>query len=154
MMLRPDLLARYRETRRLTLDLCTPLETEDYVVQPMPDASPPKWHLGHTTWFFERAILSRTPGYRPFDDRYFFLFNSYYNSFGPRWARDQRGVLSRPTVREVSEYRSWVDDRMETVLEQAGDETASLIELGIQHEQQHQELVVTDIKAILAQSPL
>ncbi len=157
-MHREELVTRYLSTRRLTQELCAPLEVEDYVVQPMPDASPPKWHLGHTSWFFERVILAETRGYRPYDEQFYFLFNSYYHSFGPRWTRSLRGALSRPTVREVMAYRRHVDERMEALLEEASDETfaraAPLADLGIHHEQQHQELLATDIKAILAQCPM
>lgn len=155
---RNDLIRRYECTRKLTCELCSPLETEDYVVQPMADISPPKWHLGHTTWFFERMVLSEVPGYQPFHTQYDLLFNSYYNSLGPRWARNMRGALSRPTVREIFDYRSYVDGHLIGSFASGSEETVSgiswLIELGIHHEQQHQELLVTDIKAILAQSPM
>jgi ergothioneine biosynthesis protein EgtB len=155
---REKLFRSYQRTRELTRELCAPLEIEDYVVQPMADVSPPKWHLGHTTWFFERIVLSETPGHEAFHPQYDFLFNSYYNALGPRWARDMRGALSRPAVREVLSYRSHVDQRLEELLLCGSDEILSRvsgwIELGIHHEQQHQELLVTDIKAILAQSPL
>ncbi|MGH9660814.1 MAG: ergothioneine biosynthesis protein EgtB [Bryobacteraceae bacterium] len=147
-----DLASAYSTTRRATENLCAALETEDYVVQPIPDASPPKWHLAHTSWFFERVVLSTAPGYREFHPHFSLLFNSYYHSFGPRWARNQRGALSRPTVREVLDYRRWVDRHMADRLASPGD-AAPLIELGIHHEQQHQELLVADIKAILGNCP-
>jgi ergothioneine biosynthesis protein EgtB len=154
---RLELLEHYLDTRRLTLRLCEPLEIEDYVVQPMADASPPKWHLGHTTWFFERAILSESRDYVPYDATYYFLFNSYYNSFGPQWRRNARGVLSRPTVAEVIRYRREIDERVELFLRAGGGASHAappLVELGINHEQQHQELLLTDLKATFAQCPL
>src|SRR5712692_4188829 len=153
---RNELMHWYECTRKLTCELCAPLEIEDYVVQPVADVSPPKWHLGHTTWFFERMVLSEMPGYEPLHPQYNLIFNSYYNALGPRWARSMRGALSRPTVSEVVSYRSHVDQHL---LEQLSDgariasEVSGLVELGIHHEQQHQELLITDIKAILAQSP-
>jgi ergothioneine biosynthesis protein EgtB len=154
---RQTLLDQYLSVRQTTLDLCRPLQIEDYVVQAMPDASPAKWHLGHTAWFFEKVILCETAGYRPFDERYHFLFNSYYHAFGPRWARDQRGALSRPTVREVLDYRRHVDTHLVMLAKNGGgafDRAAPLVEIGIHHEQQHQELLLTDVKAALAQCPL
>ncbi|HKW99365.1 MAG TPA: ergothioneine biosynthesis protein EgtB [Bryobacteraceae bacterium] len=155
---RDELLCRYACTRRLTAELCAPLEIEDHVVQPVPDVSPPKWHLGHTTWFFERMILAETPGYRQFDEQFNFLFNSYYNALGPRWARNMRGALSRPTVREILAYRAYVDEHLGELLRKGADEivraVSGVVELGIHHEQQHQELLVTDIKAILGQSSM
>jgi ergothioneine biosynthesis protein EgtB len=158
MLDRSALLRAFRCARQCTVDLCAPLEIEDYVVQAMPEASPAKWHLGHTTWFFERAILVDRPGYRVCHADYSFLFNSYYHAFGARWNRNRRGVLSRPTVSEVLAYRRHVDDRIVALLTTADeptiDEIAMSIELGVHHEQQHQELLVTDIKAALGQPPL
>lgn len=132
---------------------------EDYVVQTMEDVSPPKWHLGHTAWFFEQVILVEfVKDYRPFNERYFFVFNSYYDSFGERVDRRRRGTLSRPTVKEVYDYRSCVDERMQELIMSADDsrwnDLAELIGIGLNHEQQHQELLVTDIKHIFASSPL
>jgi len=149
----------YETVRQRTESICAPLEVEDHVVQSIPDVSPPKWHLAHTTWFFERVVLNEhVGGYTPVDARYYYLFNSYYQSFGPRWAREARGTLSRPTVREVYDYRRAVDERMRAFLADAGesswDEARGLVELGLHHEEQHQELLVTDIKHILATNPL
>jgi len=125
----------------------------------MPDVSPPKWHLGHTAWFFERVILQTfEPGHKPYHELYSFIFNSYYQSFGQRVLRDSRGVLSRPTVQEVYAYRRSVDERLLALLQGSNAETLSqvnpLVELGIHHEQQHQELLVTDIKHIYGSNPL
>jgi ergothioneine biosynthesis protein EgtB len=149
----------YRNIRRTTENLCGPLCVEDYVIQSMPDVSPPKWHLGHTSWFFERVILQQfNPGYTPLEECYSFIFNSYYQSFGERVRRDRRGTLSRPTVKEIYAYRHSIDERILLFLEKADDgtlaEAAPLVELGLQHEQQHQELLVTDIKHILGSNPL
>src|SRR5438874_10619573 len=102
----------FRSIRQATENLCEPLETEDYVVQSMPDASPVKWHLAHTTWFFETFLLARAPGYAPFHPRFGYLFNSYYNALGDRLARPRRGLLTRPTVPEVYSYRAHVDARV------------------------------------------
>ncbi|MGA0555614.1 ergothioneine biosynthesis protein EgtB [Larkinella sp. VNQ87] len=147
----------YRQVRSWTKRLCASLETEDYVVQPTPDVSPPKWHLGHTTWFWEQfVLLPHAPGYRAFHDDFSFVFNSYYESVGRRVLRTQRGNLSRPTVEQVYEYRAYVDEAMTRFLsgELLTTELRSLIELGLNHEQQHQELLATDIKYILGHNPL
>lgn len=139
-----------------SLQLCSPLQPEDYVPQPVVDVSPPKWHLAHATWFFETFILQRRPDYRPFNPHYNYLFNSYYEIQGRRVPRAERGFLSRPTVAEILAYRQHVDDAM-TALLQARDFSGgveALIELGLQHEQQHQELLLTDIKYILGHNPL
>ncbi|GAA3925094.1 ergothioneine biosynthesis protein EgtB [Hymenobacter algoricola] len=157
-----DLLRRYRAVRQQTADLCRPLLPEDTVVQPMIDVSPPKWHLAHTTWFFETFLLKEyQPDYAVFHPDYAFLFNSYYNSLGSRVNRADRGTLSRPPLQDVYDYRAHVDAHMLTLLDAlAGAEAAlpaafaELFELGLQHEQQHQELLVTDIKYILSTSPL
>ena len=153
---RPSLLEHYRTVRKRTESLCAPLATEDHVPQPVPDVSPPKWHLGHVTWFFETFVLCpHLQGYEVFDERYGFLFNSYYDTVGDRVPRARRGTLSRPTVTEIMNYRAHVDAAMEVLLGHPCEETAAtLCELGLQHEQQHQELLVTDIKAILACNPL
>src|SRR5712692_3012263 len=155
---RNELMHWYECARKLTCELCEPLEIEDYVVQPVADVSPPKWHLGHTTWFFERMVLSEMPWYEPLRPQYNLIFNSYYNALGPRWARSMRGALSRPTVREVLSYRSQGDQHLLELLvsgsARIASEVSGLVELGVHHEQQHQELLITDIKAILAQSPM
>lgn len=146
----------YLSVRKITEALCEPLCTEDYVVQSMPDVSPPKWHLAHTSWFFEKVILEPR-GYAPQHPHYDFLFNSYYESIGPRVARCQRGLQSRPTVKEIYAYRHATDDRMTELLSgKAGQEPElrRLLEIGLNHEQQHQELLLTDIKHILWTSPL
>jgi ergothioneine biosynthesis protein EgtB len=156
---RSTLLARYHDVRRTTERLCRPLSAEDHVVQAMPDVSPTKWHLAHVSWFFETFVLEpHLPGYAPRDPAYRVLFNSYYNGVGPQFSRPDRGHLSRPTVAEVLDYRAWVDEGMITLLER-GDETwlaatAPLLELGLNHEQQHQELILTDIKYNLGVNPL
>ncbi|MFO0889094.1 MAG: ergothioneine biosynthesis protein EgtB [Isosphaeraceae bacterium] len=156
---RDELKRCYREVRRTTEALCEPLEVEDHVIQSMPDASPAKWHLAHTSWFFETFVLApEAPGYRPVDPRYGFLFNSYYNAVGERIARDRRGLLSRPTVAEVYAYRAAIDEQVEGFLDRAADavieKVRGTIILGLHHEQQHQELIVTDIKHALAGNPL
>lgn len=150
-----DLLARLAAVRAETVRLCTPLEIEDYVVQPCAEVSPPKWHLGHTSWFFDHFVLrSRAPGYRPADPHYEQLFNSYYKSVGPHWIQSRRGQLSRPTVREILAWRERVDEAMVELLERSTDpEVLRLTEAGIHHEQQHQELLMMDIKNILASNP-
>jgi len=134
-----------------------PLELEDYVVQSMPDVSPAKWHLAHTSWFFEQFVLRpHLAGYPVFHERYEYLFNSYYEAVGPRHARPERGLLTRPTVEEIGHYRSHVDEHMSRLLEAidpCGD-LAALIELGLNHEQQHQELMLTDLKHVLSRNPL
>lgn len=151
-----SLLARYQEIRGQTLELAAPLALEDYQVQPMPDASPPKWHLAHVTWFFETFILAKyLDGYRSFHPSFEHLFNSYYNGVGEPWPRDQRGALSRPTVAEVLDYRNHVDAAM-TKLMQAAPPAPVLARtvLGLNHEQQHQELLLTDLKYNLGNNPL
>jgi ergothioneine biosynthesis protein EgtB len=150
----------YGAVRARTETLCAPLAVEDHVPQPIADVSPPKWHLGHTAWFFEAFVLQpQLPGYRVFDPRYGLVFNSYYEGQGARVARPQRGALSRPTVAEVLAYRAHVDGAMRALFAQAqraplDPALAALIELGLQHEQQHQELLVTDLKYILGTNPL
>jgi ergothioneine biosynthesis protein EgtB len=148
----------YDKVRRTTEALCYPLEPEDYVLQSMPDASPAKWHLAHTTWFFETFLLACEDGYEPVDSRYSHLFNSYYNAVGERIARDRRGLLSRPTVAEVFAYRQAVDLRVHQLLLRANDgamdRVSEILVLGLNHEQQHQELILTDIKHALASNPI
>ena len=142
-------------TRKLTLDLAAPLSDADSTIQPFPDASPAKWHLAHTTWFFETFVLrDHVPGYRAFDERWAFLFNSYYEAEGPRHARPNRGMLSRPSLDEVRAYRAHVDQALERALPDLPSAALDLVELGINHEQQHQELFLTDILATFAKNPL
>jgi ergothioneine biosynthesis protein EgtB len=149
------LASRLFATRKLTLDLAAPLSDADSTIQPFPDASPAKWHLAHTAWFFETFVLrDHLPGYRPFDERYAFLFNSYYEAEGPRHARPRRGMLSRPTLDEVRAYRAHVDEALERALPQLPADPLALVDLGINHEQQHQELLLTDILATFAENPL
>ena len=146
---------RFQQVREQTLALCEGLSADDLQVQSMPDASPGKWHLAHTSWFFEQFVLGRDPAYRPRDEKWMVLFNSYYQSVGPMHARPQRGVLSRPSLDEVLDYRRHVDDAVSELL--AGDvepELSELIGLGLQHEQQHQELLLTDIKHAFWCNPL
>jgi ergothioneine biosynthesis protein EgtB len=156
---RSDLQRTFAQVRAQTVALCRPLEVEDYVVQPVEDASPPKWHLGHTTWFFEQVILAEYEAqHRPHHDLYAYVFNSYYESFGSRVLRPRRGTMSRPTVREILGYRAAVDERMARLMQSVAEEhwpkVADLLVVGINHEQQHQELLVTDIKSIYAGNPL
>lgn len=154
----PAMLAsRYRRTRDCTERLTDSLETEDFVIQTMPDVSPAKWHLAHTSWFFENFLLQpRLPGYRVVHERFDYLFNSYYYQVGDMHPRPERGLLSRPTVGEVFEYRRHVDEYMNILIDRHGEEpeVAALVELGINHEQQHQELLLTDIKHVFSKNPL
>jgi ergothioneine biosynthesis protein EgtB len=148
---------QFEQVRQLSETLCAPLSTEDYVVQSMPDVSPPKWHLAHTTWFFETFLLiPHLKDYEVFHPKFGYLFNSYYETVGDRHPRLQRGLLTRPTVAEVYQYRAYVDEAMRSLLHQIDDapEIQALITLGLHHEQQHQELLLTDIKHILACNPL
>jgi ergothioneine biosynthesis protein EgtB len=156
---RQALSRRYAQVRERTLALAAPLSAEDQGVQSMPDASPTKWHMAHTTWFFEAVVLrANVPGYEPHDERFFRLFNSYYESLGPRHPRPQRGLLTRPSASEVLAYRSAVDDAVHRFIANAGEATwqqaAPLLELGAQHEQQHQELMLTDILHAFSCNPL
>jgi ergothioneine biosynthesis protein EgtB len=147
----------YNQTRKRSVDICGPLKTEDYVVQPIVDVSPPKWHLGHITWFFETFVLKpHAPGYVEFDPEYNFVFNSYYESVGARVIRTNRGNLSRPSVEDVMRYREYVDAAMRAFLSAKGlpPGLRDLIILGCNHEEQHQELLYTDIKYILGNNPL
>jgi ergothioneine biosynthesis protein EgtB len=151
-----DLLRRYREVRAATEQLAAPLHPEDQVVQSMPDTSPTKWHRAHVTWFFETFVLSEhLDGYEEFHPQFRVLFNSYYEQVGDKHPRPQRGLLSRPTVDEVTAYRAHVDAAMgELLLECDDPDVWSLIELGLHHEQQHQELLLMDIKHVLSVNPL
>jgi ergothioneine biosynthesis protein EgtB len=150
------LATRFQAVRRMTERLAQPLSPEDCQVQSMPDASPVKWHLAHTTWFFETFVLKPfSPGYQVFNPSFSFLFNSYYNAVGDRVARHRRGLMSRPALDDVYTYRSFVDRAMEVYLGSTREDLpAATIELGVNHEQQHQELILTDIKHALAQNPL
>lgn len=146
---------RFLSVRRLTEDLAAPLSPEDQTVQSMPDASPTKWHLAHTTWFFETFVLRPyVGGYRVFDPAFEYLFNSYYEAVGPRHPRPQRGLITRPGVDEVMAYRAHVTRAMAGMLADAAPECAALVELGVHHEQQHQELILMDIKHALSCNPL
>ena len=151
----PSLGEKLLATRRLTLELAAPLSDADATIQPFPDASPAKWHLAHTTWFFEAFVLrDYVSGCRLFDERWAYLFNSYYEGEGPRHARPKRGMLSRPSLDEVRTYRASVDEALERALPSLPAAALALIELGINHEQQHQELLLTDILATFAENPL
>ena len=156
---RADLAARFAEVRAFTESLCDGLATEDFVVQSMEDVSPTKWHLAHTTWFWETFVLTpHAEGYALYDERYPFLFNSYYVQAGERHCRAQRGYLSRPTVADVFAYRRHVTEAMGRFLdgfdEASHPEIADVVEVGLHHEQQHQELMVTDLKHVFAVNPL
>lgn len=146
----------YRSVRQRSRDLVAALEVEDLGVQPMADASPPKWHLAHTTWFFETFLLRPfLEGYRPLDERYEYLFNSYYNAVGEQFPRPRRGQLSRPTVAQVMAYRDHVDAAMETLLgDHDAPEVPRRLVLGLNHEEQHQELLLTDLKYAFGHNPL
>lgn len=158
-MTKNELIQKYLNVRHYTEKLIDPLEVEDTVVQPIMDVSPPKWHLGHTTWFFETFLLTpyRTD-YKPFHPKYSFIFNSYYDHVGERVERAKRGLLSRPTLKEVLTYRKAIDEYMVDFIDVTSEDdwlkVAELIELGLNHEQQHQELFLTDIKYILGHNPL
>jgi ergothioneine biosynthesis protein EgtB len=146
----------YDAVRRLTESLAEPLSAEDQTVQSMADVSPTKWHRAHTTWFFETFLLEPSlAGYRHFDEHYRYLFNSYYEAVGPRHSRNERGLLTRPGAREIGDYRQHVDDNMHVLLSSVDDGSpiAELLELGLNHEQQHQELIVMDIKHVLSVNP-
>lgn len=146
----------FNKLRQRSEEICKPLQTEDYVVQPVADVSPPKWHLGHSTWFFETFVLTpHLKGYRRYNPDFDYIFNSYYETLGARVLRTDRGNLSRPTIDEIYRYRSYIDDAMSELL--SGNISESLSEtiiLGINHEEQHQELLCTDIKYILGHNPL
>ncbi|MCB9918215.1 MAG: ergothioneine biosynthesis protein EgtB [Planctomycetes bacterium] len=155
---RERLLEDYALVRMRTMALCDPLEIEDMVVQTMPDVSPTKWHLAHVSWFFEAVVLSRfVPGYEPVDPAYHELFNSYYQALGAPYPRDKRGLVSRPTVRDVIAYRETVDSAVRRLIEDSDEallnEVASLLEIGMSHEEQHQELLLMDVLHVLAHSP-
>lgn len=151
-----DLLQLFQETRAHSVALCEHLEIEDYIPQPVDFASPPKWHLSHSTWFFEEMILKRfTENYEVFNPHFGFLFNSYYQTLGERAIRTERGTITRPTVKEVYDYRKYVDLHIETLLHQnKSSELKELIILGCNHEQQHQELLITDLKHTFSYNPI
>jgi ergothioneine biosynthesis protein EgtB len=150
-----ELEKNFSSVRTYTEQICAPLETEDFVPQPIVDVSPPKWNIAHTSWFFEEMILKKfAPDYQEFNPQFGYLFNSYYNSIGTRTARDNRGDLSRPTVAEVFAYRKHIDEKMcEFLRQDLPSDVRELVILGLNHEQQHQELLVTDLKYILASNP-
>lgn len=151
-----EITKRYIEIRNYTEEICKPLQIEDYIPQPVEFVSPPKWNLGHTTWFFEEFVLREyLYEYSPYHQGFAYLFNSYYESAGERIIRANRGALSRPTVEEVYAYRRFVDEKMIDLLEETEDSTLlEVVELGLNHEQQHQELFFTDLKYTLACNPL
>lgn len=150
-----DLINRYLKVRQQSARICQPLEPEDYTPQSAEFASPPKWHLAHTTWFFEELILKQhLPYYEVFDASFSFLFNSYYNALGERIPRNSRGLITRPGIEKVYEYRRYVDEHMIKLIEQTlTDDISELIILGLNHEQQHQELMLTDFKYTLSINP-
>lgn len=151
-----DLKRKYQEVRSYTLKICEPLQPEDYSIQVVQFASPAKWHLAHTTWFFETFILKNyLANYKEFDANFNFLFNSYYNNVGSRILQTNRGNVSRPSTDEVYAYRAYVDDKMCDLLQEISDERmVELVTLGLNHEQQHQELLITDVKYMLGHNPL
>lgn len=156
---RQNILAQFKKIREFTHYLVEPLETEDFVIQPMENASPTKWHLAHTSWFFETFVLGKfLSGFKSLHPQYAYFFNSYYLQTGVPFTRAKRGMLSRPTVKEVFEYRAYVNEQVETFINESDEElwlkAASVIEIGNHHEQQHQELILTDLKFLLAQNPL
>ncbi|GAB3106785.1 ergothioneine biosynthesis protein EgtB [Streptomyces calidiresistens] len=150
----PTLLARFRDVRALTERLASPLSPEDQTAQSMPDASPTKWHRAHTSWFFEEFLLGPAGGYRPYDPTFGYLFNSYYEAVGPRHPRPHRGLITRPSAEEVGRYRAHVDRAVGDLLADApGGEHDGIVELGLNHEQQHQELLVMDALHLLSHHP-
>jgi ergothioneine biosynthesis protein EgtB len=149
------LISKFINIRAVTVDICKPLNVEDHMLQCMPDVSPPKWHLAHTSWFFEEFVLKPfQKDYKVFDEKFSFLFNSYYETIGARHPRPERGQLSRPTIEQVYEYRRHVDQNLATLIAQAPSEAMRRVEIGLQHEQQHQELLLSDIKYNFFCSPL
>ena len=150
------ILELFRKTRAMTVSLCDPLKIEDYIPQPVDFASPPKWHLSHSTWFFEEMILKKfVQNYKIFNPHFSFLFNSYYHTVGERAIRTERGTVTRPTVEEVYQYRKYVDDQIEKLLQNpVSSDLEELIVLGVNHEQQHQELLITDLKHTFSYNPI
>mgnify|MGYP001824377477 FL=1 len=153
---RLELAERYRNVREFSETIAAPLAPEDCVIQSMPDVSPTRWHLAHTTWFFETFLLKERPDFEPYDPSFDFLFNSYYNTLGEQFPRHRRGLLSRPTVDQVLQFRKHVDQRVLACIELGSltDREWMIIEIGLNHEQQHQELMLTDIKHVLSCNPL
>ncbi|MEP6568515.1 MAG: ergothioneine biosynthesis protein EgtB [Acidobacteriota bacterium] len=150
----PSIIALYKSVRARTMQIVAPLETEDYVIQTAEFMSPPRWHIGHTSWFFETLLQTYQPGYKVYSDEYLFYFNSYYEGFGARIERPKRGTRSRPTVRDTVAYRNHVDEQMLSLLESIeskpeAETVLALVRLGLEHEMQHQELLVYDIKHLL-----
>src|SRR6266404_6592761 len=144
----------FQEVRARTMRIVEPLEIEDYVVQTAPYMSPPRWHIGHTSWFFELLLKDHLPGYQVYSEEYLFYFNSYYERFGTRIDRDKRGTRSRPTVKDTQAYRRRIDESMLELLSRTNDNPEAdalmlLVRLGLEHEMQHQELLVYDIKHLL-----
>src|SRR6187549_975161 len=144
----------YRSVRTRTMEIVAPLEIEDYVIQTAEFMSPPRWHIGHTSWFFETVLQAHQPGYRVYSEDFLFYFNSYYEGFGERIERPKRGTKSRPTVKETVAYRNHIDEQILAVLHSPdnlpeADTVLSLVRLGLEHEMQHQELLVYDIKHLL-----
>jgi len=151
----PSLAERYASVRATTEHIAKPLTAEDQTIQSMPDASPTKWHRAHTTWFFETFVLSpHVDGYQTFADRYGYLFNSYYEAVGPRHARPARGMITRPGIADIADYRAYVDEAMLRLLKSPSPAVQPLLELGLNHEQQHQELILTDIKHAFSLNPI
>jgi ergothioneine biosynthesis protein EgtB len=153
----PAIAVRYAQVRAATESLCRPLATDDYAIQSMPDASPAKWHIAHTSWFFEEFVLQPAlEGYQFFDPSFRYLFNSYYEAVGPRHNRPERGLLSRPTIEQVWAYRAHVDEEMHLLLERGSlpPELQQVVTIGLHHEQQHQELLLTDLKHLFSLNPL
>src|SRR6266851_9933942 len=156
---RQALIEQFQQVRTFSESLCKPLAREDYVIQSMPDCSPTKWHLAHVSWFFETFLLKPSVSdYQPLNPQYAYLFNSYYNAAGDKYPRPQRGLISRPTVDEVYRYRRHVDEHVLDLLECSSEDdlprVAPIVTLGLNHEQQHQELIVTDLKHMLSHNPL
>src|SRR5690349_7885651 len=139
----------YQRVRARTMEIVAPLEIEDYVIQTADFMSPPRWHIGHTSWFFETVLQAHKPGYKVYSEDFLFYFNSYYEGFGPRIERPKRGTKSRPTVRETVAYRNHIDEQMLSLLTSADESVLKLVRLGLEHEMQHQELLVYDIKHLL-----
>ncbi len=156
---RQALIEQFQQVRTFSESLCKPLAREDYVIQSMPDCSPTKWHMAHVSWFFETFLLKPSAvDYQPLNPEYAVLFNSYYNAVGDKYPRPRRGLISRPTVDDVYRYRAHVDEHVLDLLECADDralpDLAPIVTLGLNHEQQHQELIVTDLKHMLSHNPL
>src|SRR5688500_9856274 len=139
----------FKQVRARTMQIVAPLEIEDYVIQTAEFMSPPRWHIGHTSWFFETVLQAHKPGYKVYSEDFLFYFNSYYEGLGARIERPKRGTKSRPTVRETVAYRKHIDEQMSDFLKSSNESVISLVRLGLEHEMQHQELLVYDIKHLL-----